>query len=171
MFPSGDTYWQVPISAQTGTTAPYVRLASRDDLIVLESQDGHVVELSLRGDVVNQYSSSDGPQYVVEENQIRFLNGRSVTLDHPITRAIDYGDIVVVKVEIPYKVIYNENIFGISKTGDVLWQVPKIGYISEDSPYTGIQRLDSLLIAQNCGGFEVEIEFRTGRILKQTFTK
>lgn len=65
----------------------------------------------------------------------------------------------------------NENVFGISFEGKLLWQIEKVEHVDKDSPYTGLGRENDLLTAYNWDGFDYLVEPKTGKIIDRKFIK
>jgi outer membrane protein assembly factor BamB len=68
--------------------------------------------------------------------------------------------------------LYNENVFGISKTtGEIVWQIEPIPHVREDSPYVYLGKEEDKVIVGNWDGDMLTIDPETGKILKKEFTK
>jgi len=61
----------------------------------------------------------------VQENKIKFSNGRTIEFDHLINKdniiIIDF--VVVLILQAPPNSKYNNNVFALSDTGNFLWQI------------------------------------------------
>jgi hypothetical protein len=65
----------------------------------------------------------------ISNNQILFTNGKVIEFDYPIwerfTLVIDFT--IIILLDIPSGTLYNENVFGLSTTGNFLWQIDITG--------------------------------------------
>lgn len=104
-----------------------------------------------------------------ENNEIKFSSGVSYKFKFSIAEIKVFEKIVIVRLDIPAKVIHNENVYGISENGELIWQIEKIGHIYDDSPYTGMAVKENKLILYNWDGLEVKIDPKTGKVFSKSF--
>lgn len=94
-----------------------------------------------------------------------------IKFKYPINKIQKFDNCLVVIIEPPLKTVFNENVFGVSYEGKLLWQIENINHMNIDSPYTGISEKDGLLIAYNWDGFDYTIDPKNGRIIDKKFVK
>lgn len=83
----------------------------------------------------------------------------------------EINDIVIVRLDIPLGVIFNENIYAVSADGEILWQIPKMSHVYEDSPYVNMLVKGENIELYNWDGTILLIEPATGKILEKGYTK
>jgi len=106
------------------------------------------------------------------ESSILFLkSGKTIPFRYDIAEIQIIHEVIIVRLDIPHKVIFNENVYGISHDGRQLWQVPKLDHIYQDSPYTGMKIVNNELILCNWDGLDVTIDPISGRVLKSSYGK
>jgi hypothetical protein len=100
--------------------------------------------------------------------------GATVEFDHTIREVVEVGDVLIVLLDVPPKESMTENVFGVSKAGQILWQIERIPatatdpvncYTSIFPPKGGIVRL------YNWNGTGVRIDPQTGKVLATWFGK
>ena len=106
------------------------------------------------------------------ESSILFLkSGKTVSLRYDIAEILIFQEVIIARLDIPHKVVFNENVYGISHDGRLLWQVPKLDHVYQDSPYTGMKILNDDLILCNWDGLDVTIDPISGTVLKSSYGK
>ena len=55
--------------------------------------------------------------------------------------------------------------------GKIIWQIEKIPYVYEDSPYTWIGKQDGYLKLGNWDGTDLTVNPKTGEIIQKSFSK
>lgn len=93
----------------------------------------------------------------------------SCTLPWPIVQALEFPGILVLRVEPPPRVRFNENVYGILPDATIGWQVAKREYVYDDSPYTGMIRDEGNLKLMNWDGFELLVNPGTGKELRDQY--
>ncbi|MEQ8906789.1 hypothetical protein [Ekhidna sp.] len=73
-------------------------------------------------------------------------------------------------LRIPPKSYFNENVFGLDKDG-IIWQVEKLQYNHDDSPFVSIFDEDDKVRLQNWDGTQLIVEPSTGKVLDQKWFK
>src|SRR3989344_4226895 len=68
---------------------------------------------------------------------------------YPIHKVEQFGDILVAMLNVPIDVTFNENIFGVSWDGKILWQIPVIKHLYDSCPYTGLYKENDCVGAFN----------------------
>ena len=110
-----------------------------------------------------------------EDNILIIQNEERVTFSYPIGMIFETCGILLVVLDVPPKQSMQENIFAVSKEGEVLWQIehsPKTGTASINR-YTAIgdSSIQGIVVAWNwnCTNFYVDV--KTGKIVDTEFTK
>jgi hypothetical protein len=134
--------------------------------------------------------------FQINGNQLIFENGAHAEFDLPIKCAIEVSGIVVLALDVPPKQSMNENVFGVSNEGKIIWQIERIPEVShptcryknlyEQIPDTLICQLDRFpvykglseyghrsdtFIAGNWCGSEAIVDVKTGKVLRTFFLR
>jgi hypothetical protein len=107
--------------------------------------------------------------FTTQERTLIISSGKQITFDYPIDTAVGFDTVIVVMLE-PNKLL-NENVFGVSYDGKIMWQVDKRDHVYDESPYTYIGRKDNNVELGNFDGLELIVEPATGKILHQQWGK
>ena len=79
---------------------------------------------------------------------------------------------MILRLEIPIKTIYNENVFGVNLDGNIIWQIPKVDLLYDDSPFVGLIKEDKKSVwAINWDGTALLLDVNTGEILKREWRR
>jgi hypothetical protein len=131
-------------------------------------------------------------EYQTNGNQLTLDNGAHVEFDLPIKCAIEVSGIVVVALDVPLRQSMNENVFGVSGEGKIMWQIERIPetshptsvyknvYLIDPGPGNLFQQLEQYpefkglseyykpgtFIAGNWCGTEAIVDVKTGKVLK-----
>ena len=108
----------------------------------------------------------DGKQLIIKNNETRL-----VKLPSKIEEIIEFDDVIVVRVYPQNKEFINENIFGVSYFGEILWQIKPIKHVFKKSPYTSIFKKGNSVKAHNWDGTDLIIKPFTGDIKKEEYSK
>lgn len=109
--------------------------------------------------------------YRVEGKTVAFNNGKEITFIYEIGDTVYCNRVVAVRLIIPTDVVLNENIYGYTTDGDMLWQIEKVGLPYVNSPYTGLWCEAENFMAYNWSGFELTLDPQTGKVISRLFTK
>ena len=102
----------------------------------------------------------------MQNNKIEFDNGKVLNFDFPIMKTFIHNDLVIVLLNIPPKTIFNENVYGINKDGELLWQIGKTEKDTENCPFIDMHINDKGgLILRNWCHLNYEIDSLTGHVL------
>ncbi|BAU55919.1 hypothetical protein MgSA37_04111 [Mucilaginibacter gotjawali] len=63
--------------------------------------------------------------YIVDRNKITLSNGYSLDFEYTIKKTLVVDGVIVLLIEAPIKGGYNQNVFGITTSGDYLWRIQK----------------------------------------------
>lgn len=97
-----------------------------------------------------------------------------VPFEYPIEALTIIGNIIIVILSIPNSGGMTENVFGVSNTGNILWQIERLTANATDpvNRYVGFgsHEMNTLFIS-NWNGVVVQIDVRTGQVLKSEWLK
>src|SRR5438105_1545348 len=100
---------------------------------------------------------------------------RSVAeFEFPVKETVDVGAVLVVLLDVPPDKVMSENVFGVSKNGEILWQIERVPEIAADSAsvYTGIFGHDENIVCLgNWIGVAAEVDARNGKVIRNWITK
>lgn len=100
------------------------------------------------------------------------INEKKVFFKCEVEQFIQFDNFIVVRIETPVSIIFNENVFGLSEEGEIMWQIEHKEFIHNNSPYTNIKLLDNGQVRlSNWDGTHLEIEPLTGEILREFWVK
>ena len=110
-------------------------------------------------------------EHTVTGKKIIFHDGKVVDFEFPIAKTVACGECLVVLLDVPIGMKFNENVSGIDCNGRVLWQIEKKKYVYEDSPYTEISQKEGNIVLYNWDGLEIVVDPKTGRIVEEKYGK
>ncbi|GAB4393523.1 MAG: hypothetical protein Tsb005_12190 [Gammaproteobacteria bacterium] len=109
----------------------------------------------------------DGSRLVVSTlNSVKY-----VQFPYEIKQVEEFGEILVVRLKIPVGIILNENVFGVSSEGKILWQIEKLSSVYTDNPFTGMVREGDNAKLFNWDGTDLIVNPATGEIIKKGYSK
>jgi hypothetical protein len=97
-------------------------------------------------------------------------NGRSIECLYPIAQAIPFGELMVIRLEVPSEVICNENVLAFDAEGHECWKVPARTYVYENSPYVRIECEGDTIILYNWDGLNLVLD-RNGHEIRRFDTR
>jgi hypothetical protein len=103
-------------------------------------------------------------------NRLVLANGREVTFDHPIAKVVSVGDKVIVLLSVPLTALDNENVCGLSRTGEFLWQIEPRSAPGDNDPYVNLYASRGTVRLVSWSGFTREVDPATGTIVSERFT-
>jgi hypothetical protein len=109
-------------------------------------------------------------RYIVKGNQL-IIEETAITFDFPIVQVVEVSDMLVIRLEKPFRVIYNENIFGVNlDEKKVKWQIAKLKYSTgeSDCPFIDILIFEGKLRLNNWCSIYLIVDPRTGEILERS---
>jgi hypothetical protein len=97
------------------------------------------------------------------KNNYLIINDKTIVFKHEIVKYLTIDNIIIVLI----KGIENENIYGVDKSGIIIWQIEKYDFFHGQSNciYTEIVINDNKLISYNFCGFFCTIDYKTGKVL------
>ena len=106
----------------------------------------------------------------IEGNKL--LLNEEVKFPFPITKCIVSQNRVLVLLNIPPDVIFNENVYCVGLNGNIIWQISKQDYLYENSPFINIVESDNGdILVINWDGSQYAVDIETGNILTRNFHK
>jgi hypothetical protein len=89
----------------------------------------------------------------------------------PIGSVIEYDHILFVLLSSPVKSCVNENVLGVSFSGDLIWTIEKSPHLYDDSPYTGMEITTDGVVAHNWDGKSVLVNAKDGKVSRSLQSK
>ena len=93
----------------------------------------------------NSYDS-----YQTRKNVLTIGNDE-IPFNYQINEVLEVFNMVIVRLESPKDTVFNENVFGVSRTEKkIIWQVPNLDYRSEiNCPFVGMKFINNQLYLNN----------------------
>jgi len=110
-------------------------------------------------------------RYKVRGTDLRLEAGSAVSFDLPIAQIVDFPEMLVVRLDVPRGMVYNENIFGVGPAGKIAWQIGAREWVRSDTPYTAMSREGDLVRLYNYEGFDIWVDPYDGSVIREEFTK
>ncbi|MDB5132989.1 MAG: hypothetical protein JWR02_2738 [Mucilaginibacter sp.] len=112
-------------------------------------------------------------EYTIDERKLVFGNGNTLEFDFAIMKVIDQNERIYVMLDVFGDNFYNQNIFAVSGSGELLWQIEKSNELDSigHCPFIDFEITESLLISWNWCGFRFRVDINNGKIVDSTFTK
>lgn len=107
------------------------------------------------------------------EGGVLWIQGKAISLPHPVVDVKVLGKTVVAKVESDPGNVFNRNVFAFSADGELLWQIEESPHGTEtDKPYVdiGVDKSGNL-VAGNWNGVDYFVDIETGKIATKDFKK
>ncbi len=101
------------------------------------------------------------------ENEIEKL----VSFPYPVAQVLEFSSAAIVRLEPPTKSCFNENVYGVSYGGEILWRIEPREHVHEDSPYTGMIQAGENAKLFNWDGAELLVDPISGHVLKEEYGK
>ncbi|MEO8820888.1 MAG: hypothetical protein ABI374_08615 [Ginsengibacter sp.] len=108
-------------------------------------------------------------RYTILENQL-IIGDSVLKFDFPIKEFVEISDMLIVRLEIPPKIISNENVFGISLIEKkIKWRIAKLKYATgTDCPFIKIEQFMNNVKLFNWCNIYLEVNALTGEILERS---
>jgi hypothetical protein len=106
-----------------------------------------------------------------KEGDVLVLNNeKRVSFDYPIGSIFETCGLLIVVLDVPPDYLMTENVFGVSKQGEIVWQIEPTSKTSYPHPtnfYVGSQdsNIAGLAMIWNFNGTAVFIDVRTGKVV------
>ena len=108
------------------------------------------------------------PLYKIRGNEVHFHNGAIARLPHPVGVVEPFGDILVLLVWPPREIVYNENVFGVDVSGDILWQIdPQYPSTEKNGTFCALERIGAHAVVSNIKNLAVYLDPATGKVVKR----
>lgn len=114
--------------------------------------------------------------FQIKDNQIRFHTGESIKFDYPINadNVVMVDFVIIVILMIPPNVKYNNNVFAVSTSGNLLWQIEVDNrYIQKNNcPFVEVKLNDAeRLELFNWCSLGLTVEPFSGKVLNEYTTQ
>lgn len=96
---------------------------------------------------------------------------KELRFKYEIGQVVLFTSCIVIRLEPPKGIIFNENIIAVSYDGVAIWRVEKIDHMDKDSPFTSIEKSGEKLFAYNWDSCDYHIDLLTGKIIDREFVK
>lgn len=103
----------------------------------------------------------------IENCDLRLASGKTTSFRFPIGNAIEFADIVVVRLQVPRGEIFNENVYGVDREGNIVWQVQPEYPPNWDAAWGGLEREGDQAVLSNSESQIRYLEPKTGKIIKR----
>ena len=108
------------------------------------------------------------PFVVAIDHKLRIID----RFDFPIGEFIEIADMLIVRLDKPVDIVYNENVFGVSLIEKkITWRIAKRKYSNEHCRFTGIQIFKDELVLINWCSIYFTVDPLTGEILEEGWLK
>lgn len=107
------------------------------------------------------------------KDRVIFIKGKAIELPYPVAESLNFGELVILRVEPTSGEIFNTNVFGFTNAGNCKWKIAESPHGTEtDKPFTSISvSQNGQLIAGNWNGVDYAVDVRSGAIKAVTFNK
>jgi hypothetical protein len=103
----------------------------------------------------------------VAGNQVTLASGATATFPFPVADAINFKDVVVVRLEPPRGTIFDENVFGIEADGHTIWQIQPEYPPTQDASWGGLEERDGNAVVSNWESKICYIDPKTGKVVRR----
>ena len=111
-------------------------------------------------------------KYTVQGNVLTFvMSDKKIEFDFEIGDCIEFEQCLIVRLQVPPKACYNENVFSYDYKGNMLWQVEKIEHIYNNSPYVKLGYKGPNVLLYNWDGTVYLLNPLTGETLLKRWMK
>jgi outer membrane protein assembly factor BamB len=105
------------------------------------------------------------------DGEIHFPSGRIVKFEQRVMALQEFEEVVVVLLDFHARNCPNENVYGMTKSGAILWQIQSGPGVYTSSPFTSISKEGAILQIYNWDGYLYDVDPTSGLILKSMFVK
>lgn len=102
----------------------------------------------------------------IEGHRITMESGVRVKFPFPVAQAIEFDDVIVVRVQPPRGTIFNQNVYGIDPNGQVAWQIQALFSDTEDVAWGGLENWNGQPVLSNWQSKIAYLDPKTGAVLK-----
>ena len=108
----------------------------------------------------------------IEEKRITNLSEtKEVVFEFPIKQVLEFENGILIRLEPDINKIFNENVFCLSFTPKIIWQIEPVKKLDNDSPYTNIVIKNGKLFLYSWSGEEMEVNIKSGIVISKIFRK
>ena len=105
--------------------------------------------------------------YSIIDSQL-IIGDTEFSFKYAIKEVLEIFSMLIVRIESPIGITYNENVFGISLLEKkIKWQIAKREYNLKDCPYTYIRLIENQLRLFNWCSFYLDVNPNTGEVIQQ----
>ena len=105
--------------------------------------------------------------YEIVSNEIRFSNGGVARFEFPIVHAMQFEDVVVVVVWAGREGPYNENVFGVDLSGNILWQIEPQYPSTVRMAFGGLEKSGKYAVVSDVLSAAIYLNPATGEVVKR----
>jgi len=112
-------------------------------------------------------------KYTIQGNHL-IIGDNTIPFDFPIAQVIEIEGMLILRLDKPIDVVYNENVFAVSiAERKVKWQIEKKSYDPhvKSCPFTEIRIFENQLVLYNWCDTYFVVDPQTGKILKEGWSK
>lgn len=108
-------------------------------------------------------------KYATRKNILKIGNDE-IIFKYNINDILEVNNMLIVRIESPRGVVFNENVFGVSLAEKKIeWQIVKLQYGTEsDCPFVGIKFYDGQLYLNNWCDIHLIVDPITGEVLERS---
>jgi hypothetical protein len=98
---------------------------------------------------------------------IVFANGKRHTFPDLINQAVEFEDVVILRLDTDSLQRTNQNVYAFDYRGSLLWQIPVRRHMTEHSPCVGLYRHGEMIEAYNWDGHTMTLHPRLGSVMTE----
>ena len=98
-------------------------------------------------------------------------NETQVDLPWPVVEVLAFSDVLVVRLESPPGICFNKNVYGVLPGGVIAWQVKHRAHVYNDSPSTGMIRVEGQVKLMNWDGLELVVDPASGKEISAEYRR
>jgi len=109
-----------------------------------------------------------------EDSVLILENSKRVSFDYAVGSVLETAGIIVITLEVPPGQSMTENVFGVSREGEILWQIERIPETATNpiNRYMSVwENPPGIVFACNWNCTNAYIDVKTGKVIDTTFTK
>ena len=104
-------------------------------------------------------------EFVVDKNILTICH-KQIIFQYFIADTLNIGNLFIVRIDPPPGVIFNKNIYGVSASGEILWQIEVVNHDGyDDNPYVNmVQNGPASIAVYDWIGFEYSLNLENGTV-------
>lgn len=107
----------------------------------------------------------------IDKNKLIIDNHTEVIFGNRVAEYLLISDVIVVRLVVSIDNYVDNNVFGVTKEGEILWQIENINPSRKANPYIGIELKENLPVLHHQDGTDLTINPRTGEIINKSWSK